>query len=118
MPNRVRGLHLGSLLPAGLAAVLLGSLLMAAMVPAAHAGTAASPAAAAVVCTSKADPALAARLARDIKAALRGRSSTVALWVDDPRYGLVCARIGASHFDSASTVKVTILGALLRKAQD
>jgi hypothetical protein len=38
--------------------------------------------------------------------------------VDDPRLGLVCWLNSSQHFDSASVVKVTILGALLRKAQD
>ena len=37
--------------------------------------------------------------------------------VDDPGAGLVCRLDSRSHFDSASVVKVTILGALLRKAQ-
>ena len=79
---------------------------------------AASLAAAAVVCTSKAQPAVAAALARDIQAARRGRSSTVAVWVDDPGAGITCSLSGSSHFDSASIVKVTILGAVLRKALD
>jgi len=109
------------LLPTGLAAVLLGSSLIAAITPAVAAvtrvGTVAMPSAA-VVCTSASHPALAAGLARDIQAALRGRSSTVALWVDDPKDGLVCSRNGTAHFDSASVVKVTILGAVLRKALD
>ena len=38
--------------------------------------------------------------------------------VDDPGIGLVCRLDSTWHFDSASVVKVTILGALLRKAQD
>ena len=33
-------------------------------------------------------PATATALARDIQAARRGRSSTVAVWVDDPARGL------------------------------
>lgn len=98
------------------AAALLGLAVIPALTPAAAA--AASLAAATVVCTSKSHPALAAKLARDIAAARRGRSSTVALWVDDPGDGLVCSLSGTAHFDSASIVKVAILGALLRKAQD
>jgi beta-lactamase class A len=41
----------------------------------------------------------------------------VAVEVKDPGEGLVCRLDARSHFDSASVVKVTILGALLRKAQ-
>ena len=84
--------------------------------PAVAGPASASPAA--VVCTSKSNPAVAAALARDIQAARRGRSSTVAVWVDDPGAGITCSLSGSSHFDSASIVKVTILGAMLRKALD
>jgi hypothetical protein len=42
----------------------------------------------------------------------------VAVWVDDPGAGITCSLSGSAHFDSASIVKVTILGALLRKALD
>jgi hypothetical protein len=98
--------------------VLLGSFI-AALAPAASAASpAASLAAVAVVCSSKSHPAVAAALARDIQAARRGRSSTVAVWVNDPGAGITCSLSGSSHFDSASIVKVTILGAVLRKALD
>jgi len=109
--------------------VLLGSFI-AVLAPAASAASpaVASPAsanpavarlaAAAVVCTSKSHPAVAAALARDIQAARSGRSSTVAVWVDDPGAGISCSLSGSSHFDSASIVKVTILDAVLRKALD
>ncbi len=69
-------------------------------------------------CRSSLHPALAAKLARDIQAALTGRVSTVALQVDDPRNGLGCWFHNSKQFDSASVVKVTILGALLRLALD
>jgi beta-lactamase class A len=71
-----------------------------------------------VVCTSTSHPALAAALARDIRTARAGRSSTVAVWVDAPALGVTCSLSGSSHFDSASIVKVIILGAVLRKALD
>jgi hypothetical protein len=71
-----------------------------------------------VACTSTSHPALAAALARDIQSARSGRSSTVAVWVDDPDVGVTCSLSGSSHFDSASIVKVVILGAMLRKALD
>jgi beta-lactamase class A len=109
--------------------VLLGSFI-AVLAPAASAANpaaaslasansaTASLAAAAVVCTSKSHPAVAAAMARDIQAARRGRSSTVAVWVNDPGAGITCSLSGSSHFDSASIVKVTILAAVLRKALD
>jgi beta-lactamase class A len=99
------------------AAVLLGSALVPLLARPASAvadTAAASPAA----CRSSAHPALAARLARDIGTALRGRVSVVAVGVDDPGQALECWLNGSERFDSASVVKVTILGALLRKAED
>jgi len=52
-----------------------------------------------------------------VEAARRDRVSFVAVEVDDPGAGVVCRLDSRSHFDSASVVKVIILGALLRKAQ-
>jgi beta-lactamase class A len=43
--------------------------------------------------------------------------SAVAVRVDDPGNSVQCWLNSSTHFDSASVVKVTILGALLRKAQ-
>jgi beta-lactamase class A len=80
--------------------------------------TASTAAPAPTSCTSAAHPALAARLSTDIEAALRGRASTVALRLDAPAQGVACWRHAGWQFDSASVVKVTILGALLRKALD
>ena len=82
-------------------------------------GPAAGPAAASSgVCGSSSHPALATRISRDILAARSGRVSFVAVTVDDPGLGLAC-RLGSTlHFYSASVVKVTILGVLLRKAQE
>ena len=62
--------------------------------------------------------ALASRLSRDIRAALRKRTCTVALTVDDPENGVACGLRQSLRFDSASVVKVTILGALLRRAME
>jgi hypothetical protein len=67
-----------------------------------------------ISCTSRAHPFLAARLASGIRAALRGRSSTVAVRMYDQSDNLGCSLNTTMHFDSASVVKVTILGALLR----
>ena len=60
---------------------------------------------------------LAARLARGIGAALEGRSSIVGLAIADRRTGITCEANSGWHFASASVVKVTILGALLRKLE-
>jgi beta-lactamase class A len=105
-------------------ALLAASLFAPAAFAAAPAAAAtAAPAAATttvglVSCTSASHPALAARLASDIWAARRARTDSVALVVEDPILGVSCTLSGAARFDSASVVKVTILGALLRKAMD
>lgn len=106
-----------SRLTAGVATMLLASAL--ATVPALAAGANDRPAAASsAICQSSSHPALAATLSRDIRAALRGRVSAVAVGVDAPGHRLVCWLNSSRPFDSASVVKVTILGALLRKAED
>jgi len=56
-------------------------------------------------------------MAQDIHTALSGRSSTVALRVYDKSEDLKCYLNTTTHFDSASVVKVTILGTLLREAE-
>lgn len=95
-------------------------LLGAAAVPflALSAGAVSSAAISPSLCRSTSHRALADKIARDIQAARRGRVSTVAVRVDDPGKRLGCWLHSAWHFDSASVVKVTILGALLRKALD
>ena len=70
------------------------------------------------ICRSASHSSLARLLSRDISADLRGRASSVALEVDDPRAGLVCGLDASRHDDAASTVKVTILAALLRKKME
>jgi beta-lactamase class A len=75
-------------------------------------------AASSALCGSSSHPALAAKIGRAIAAARRGRVSTVAVAVDDPGVGLTCWLNRFSSFDSASVIKVTILAALLRKAED
>jgi beta-lactamase class A len=105
----------------GIAVSLLATLSLPATSawPAATAyASAAGTSPAAAICTSATHPALASRLSRDILAALRHRSSTVALTVDDRKKGVLCALSQHRHFDSASVVKVTILGALLREAME
>jgi beta-lactamase class A len=100
------------------AAATLGLVAGPAMADASAGGTASQTAASASFCRSSSHSRLAAKLARDILAALRGRLSTVGLQVDDPRNRLGCWFHSSRQFDSASVVKATILGALLRKALD
>lgn len=85
--------------------------------PASVTGRRAEAASIAVNCLSKAHPRLAARMARDIHTALQGRVSSVALRVEDRGEGLGCFLNTTTHFDSASVVKVEILGTLLREAE-
>src|SRR4051794_12623635 len=95
---------------------LLGSAALAALLPlglAAPANAAAAP-----LCASKTHPALAAKTARDVKAALAGRSSTVGFYLWDQKNGVYCSHNIYQHFDSASTVKATIMAAVLRRAQE
>jgi hypothetical protein len=82
--------------------------------------TGGAPAAAATsICTAPAAHAsLAARLSRDIRAAMAGRTDTIAVTVDDRRTGVVCRWDEGHRFDSASVVKATILAALLRWHQE
>jgi beta-lactamase class A len=96
-------------------AALSAVLLAATMIMAGPGAVAA--AAAPELCASSSHAALAARISRGIEAARHGRVSFVAVEVDDPGAGVVCRLDSGSHFDSASVVKVTILGALLRDAQ-
>ena len=81
----------------------------------ADARAAGSDAAALSICSSARHPALAARISSGIQAALRGRSSTVGITVDDRVSGVTCKLHPHLHFDSASVVKVTILAAVLLK---
>ncbi|WP_250299904.1 serine hydrolase [Streptomyces sp. A 4/2] len=99
-------------LAASLAAgTVLTALTAAAPAPAASASAGGSP----VVCTSKV-PGLAPELSRDIAHALKGRQGASALAVYDRSTGTSCELRADTHFDSASVVKVTVLGALLRQA--
>ena len=62
--------------------------------------------------------ALAAKMSRDIGRSLGGRASAVGLDLTDNQTGVTCYYHSSWHFISASVVKVTILGALLRKAME
>ncbi|MGW4387869.1 serine hydrolase [Streptomyces sp. NPDC004685] len=68
-----------------------------------------------VTCTSH-RPGLADRLERDIATALHGHGKASALVLYDRTTATSCTFRAGTAFDSASVVKVTILGALLRQA--
>ncbi|MFE7313015.1 serine hydrolase [Streptomyces sp. NPDC057555] len=70
-----------------------------------------------VVCTSN-RPGLAPTLSRDIADALQGRQGTTALALYDHPSKTRCEFQASTSFDSASVVKVTILGTLLRQAEE
>ncbi|MEU0002891.1 serine hydrolase [Streptomyces sp. NPDC006314] len=106
MTYRTSG-HVG-LLAAGLGAALL--------VPAVTAATPAAAATPAVTCTS-AQAGLAAKLEKDITAALAGRRGTVAVGLYDRGTKTTCTLRATSAYDSASTVKVTVLATLLWDAK-
>ncbi|SED05631.1 Beta-lactamase class A [Streptomyces sp. 2231.1] len=86
------------------------------LVPAVTAATPAAAVTPAVSCTSaKAD--LAAKLKKDITAALAGRKGTVAVGLYDRSTKTTCTLRATSAYDSASTVKVTVLATLLWDAK-
>ncbi|QTD98689.1 serine hydrolase [Streptomyces cyanogenus] len=69
-----------------------------------------------VDCTS-AKAGLAAKLKKDITAALANREGTVGLGLYDRSTGTTCTLNATTAFDSASTVKVTVLATLLWDAK-
>ncbi len=97
--------------------VLAATVGTAALIPA-LAVAAATPASAvaAVSCTS-AKAGLAAKLQKDITAAIAHRSGTIAVGLYDRSTKTTCTLQGTSSFDSASTVKVTVLATLLWDAK-
>ncbi|NDU74286.1 hypothetical protein GWI34_16825 [Actinomadura sp. DSM 109109] len=94
---------------------LVALALAAALLPAAAPARAAAPDG---PCASSRHPEAANRLGARIVRALRGRAGTESVAVYDRRRGIRCAVGAGRHYDSASVVKVTVLGALLRRAAD
>ncbi|MGW7527048.1 serine hydrolase [Streptomyces sp. NPDC054783] len=97
----------------GALAAALGAALLIPTVAAAAPAAAATPS---VSCTS-AKAGLAAKLQKDITAALANRRSTVALGLYDRSTSTTCTLRATSSYDSASTVKVTVLATLLWDAK-
>ncbi|WP_242883129.1 serine hydrolase [Actinomadura litoris] len=75
-------------------------------------------AAPASVCASSAHPTMAKTLGSRIRLALADRAGTESVAVFDRKRGIRCAVAAGRHYDSASVVKATILGGLLRQAAD
>ncbi|WP_285495749.1 serine hydrolase [Actinomadura sp. NBRC 104425] len=70
------------------------------------------------ICRSAKSPGTARTLSRAVQNALSGRTGIESVAVYDRKRKLSCAVDTGRHYDSASVVKVTILSALLRKAQE
>ncbi|MFG2883954.1 serine hydrolase [Streptomyces sp. NPDC048297] len=98
------------------AGVLAAALGAAVLIPAVTAATPAAAATPAVSCTS-AKAGLATKLKKDITAALATRKGTVAIGLYDPSTNTTCTLRATSSYDSASTVKVTVLATLLWDAK-
>ncbi|MFD8232646.1 serine hydrolase [Streptomyces sp. NPDC059696] len=98
------------------ARVLAAAVGTGVLVPLVVAATPASAAPPAVSCTS-ARAGLAAKLTKDITAALATRKGTVAVGLYDRSTDTTCTLRASSAYDSASVVKVTVLAALLWDAK-
>lgn len=86
------------------------------LIPVVAAATPAAAATPTVSCTS-AKAGLAAKLKKDITAALASRKSTVAVGLYDRTTKTTCTLRASNAYDSASTVKVTVLATLLWDAR-
>ncbi|MGW3203304.1 serine hydrolase [Streptomyces sp. NPDC001135] len=98
------------------ARVLAAALGAGVLIPTVAAAGPAAAAPPAVSCTS-AKAGLAAKLQKDITAALANRTSTVAIGLYDRSTSTTCTLRATSSYDSASTVKVTVLATLLWDAK-
>ncbi|NEE21219.1 serine hydrolase [Streptomyces sp. SID7499] len=98
------------------ARVLAAAVGTGVLVPLVAAATPAAAAPAAVTCTS-AKAGLAAKLKKDITAALATRKGTVAVGLYDRSTNTTCTLRASSAYDSASVVKVTVLATLLWDAK-
>ncbi|MFD7504591.1 serine hydrolase [Streptomyces sp. NPDC059850] len=96
--------------------VALAAGLLAPALTGAETATAATPRPSRTVCVSD-RAGQAARLARDITAALHGRSATTAVSLRVPATHTRCTLRADRPFDSASVVKVTVLATLLWDAE-
>ncbi|MFC3577702.1 serine hydrolase [Streptomyces yaanensis] len=96
---------------------VLGAVIAAGMlIPSVAAATPAAAATPTVSCSS-AKAGLAAKLKRDITAALAGRQGTIAVGLYDRSTNTTCSLRSTTAYDSASVVKVTVLATLLWDAK-
>ncbi|MEU5687040.1 hypothetical protein DEJ48_29415 [Streptomyces venezuelae] len=72
----------------------------------------------AALCTADQDRTLAARMSKDIRAALSSRAGSVSVAVHDTRTGLACHLAANRRYDAASVTKVLMMEAALRRAQE
>ncbi|KUJ43639.1 beta-lactamase class A [Streptomyces sp. 3212.3] len=98
------------------ARVLCASLGAGMLIPLVAATAPAAAATPAVSCTSG-KAGLAAKLKKDITAALSGRKGTVAVGLYDRSTNTTCSLRSTNAYDSASVVKVTVLATLLWDAK-
>ncbi|KAB1978191.1 MULTISPECIES: serine hydrolase [Streptomyces] len=99
------------------ARVLAASIGAAVIVPITVGATPAGAAPAPTVSCTSSKAGLAAKLKTDITAALANRRGTVAVGLYDRATNTTCTLRATTSFDSASTVKVTVLAALLWDAK-
>ncbi|MEU6549843.1 serine hydrolase [Streptomyces sp. NPDC046915] len=98
------------------ARVLAAAVGAAVLIPGVVAATPAAATTPTVSCTS-AKAGLADKLKKDITAALAGRRGTVAVGLYDRSTNTTCTLRSTTSYDSASTVKVTVLATLLWDAK-
>lgn len=98
------------------ARVIAGALGAGLLLPCVAAATPAAAATPQVSCTSG-RAGLAAKLQKDITAALANRKGTIAVGLYDRATNTTCTLRGGTAFDSASVVKVTVLATLLWDAK-
>ncbi|MFF9405772.1 serine hydrolase [Streptomyces anandii] len=100
----------------GRTGVLAAALGAAVLIPSTVAATPAAATTPTVSCASG-KAGLAAKLQKDITAAMAGRKGTIAVGLRDRSTGTTCTLRESTAYDSASVVKVTVLGTLLWDAK-
>jgi beta-lactamase class A len=97
------------------ATAVLGAMTVTLSAASAAPVRAAATASTAALCKSAKRPKFAATLSGSLQRAIRGRDSELGFSVSDPALDLTCALHPTWHFDAASTIKATIISALLLK---
>jgi beta-lactamase family protein len=100
-----------TMLTAATAAAAIGTIMSMATAAPARSAVVAAP----VLCKSAKRPKLAASLSRSLQRAIQHRNSYLGFAVSDPALDLTCSLHDTWKFDAASTIKVTIISALLLK---